>query len=76
MSQIDAVPDREFYVHLRDWIVETEVEGYRCGRVLEYVWHMIFGEPAVLSPVLECKLLYCADSDAARLPNFGSAVPT
>ena len=61
---------REFYIHLRDWIVNTEVEAYRCGRVFEYAWHMIFGEPAVMEPVPECELLYCDDGKAKLLPDF------
>ncbi|KAK9808138.1 hypothetical protein WJX73_000955 [Symbiochloris irregularis] len=57
---------RDFYIHLRDWILTTEVDAYRTGRVLEYTWHMIFGEPAALDPVQECALLQC---DAAGLPD-------
>lgn len=52
---------RDFYIHLRDWIVHTEVDAYRCGRVLEYTWHMIFGEGQELEPVSECDLLYCEE---------------
>ena len=41
---------RDFYVHLRDWLVETELERYRSGRVFEYMWPVLFGEPAVQAP--------------------------
>lgn len=61
---------REFYEHLRDWILETEIGSYRCGRLFEYMWPLIFGEPAVTYPVEECDLLHCtADEDAiAAMP--------
>ena len=41
---------RDFYVHLRDWLVETELERYRSGRVFEYMWPVLFGEPPVQAP--------------------------
>ena len=50
---------KSFYVHLRDWIVETELGRYRSGRVFEYMWHVIFGEAYVQSAVAECDLLIC-----------------
>ena len=65
---------RQFYIliGLRDWIMNTEVDAYRCGRVFEYTWHMIFGEPAQLSPVPECELLTCGGDRAGRLPDSGA----
>ncbi|KAK9808172.1 hypothetical protein WJX73_005073 [Symbiochloris irregularis] len=48
-----------FYVHLRNWIQHTELDRYRSGRVFEYMWHHMFGEPAVIQPVPECELLIC-----------------
>ena len=50
---------REFYEHLRDWIVETELDRYRSGRVFEYMWAVMFGAPAVSEPLEECDLLTC-----------------
>lgn len=41
---------RDFYVHLRNWLVETELERYRSGRVFEYMWPVLFGEPPVQAP--------------------------
>ena len=64
---------REFYIHLRDWILETEINSYRCGRVFEYVWHMLFGEPAQISPVPECTLLDCDEDTAKHLPDSENA---
>lgn len=52
---------RSFYVHLRDWVIESELGRYRSGRIFEYMWHVIFGEPHVIEAVPECKLLYCDD---------------
>jgi hypothetical protein len=34
-------------VHLRDWIVGTELDWTTSGRVFEHTWPLIFGEPAV-----------------------------
>lgn len=50
---------KDFYVHMRDWIMETELGRYRSGRVFEYMWHVIFGEGHVLPAVPECVLLHC-----------------
>ena len=44
---------------LRDWIVDTELDRYRSGRVFEYMWAIMFGEPAVTEPIEECDLLHC-----------------
>ena len=52
---------REFYEHLRDWIVETELDRYRSGRIFEYMWAIMFGEPSLSEPLEECDLLYCND---------------
>lgn len=52
---------REFYEHLRDWIVETELDRYRSGRIFEYMWAIMFGEPHLSQPLEECDLLHCTD---------------
>ncbi|CAL8463939.1 g3474 [Coccomyxa elongata] len=69
-ERIEAHP-REFYVGLRDWIVDTELDRYRSGRVFEYMWAIMFGEPAVTEPIEECDLLHCSEEDKAA-----AAVPT
>ena len=56
---------REFYEHLRDWILDTELDRYRAGRVFEYMWPLIFGEPAITAPVEECDLLRCTAEEEA-----------
>lgn len=50
---------REMYEHLRDWIVETELDRYRSGRVFEYMWAVMFGEDPISQPMEECDLLTC-----------------
>ena len=35
------------YTHFRDWIVETEKSDAKSGRVMEFLWHVIFGKKAV-----------------------------
>ena len=52
---------RDFYEHLRDWIIETEFDRYRSGRVFEYMWAVMFGAPPVSEPIEECDLLTCTD---------------
>ena len=52
---------RAFYKHLRDWLTFTELDRYRSGRVLEYMWPVLFGEPAVQEPV-EARQLACGEA--------------
>ncbi|KAK4692954.1 hypothetical protein P7C71_g4349, partial [Lecanoromycetidae sp. Uapishka_2] len=35
------------YVRFRDWIVRTEKSDAESGRVLEFLWHVVFGMEAV-----------------------------
>ncbi|KAL0256163.1 hypothetical protein SLS55_008555 [Diplodia seriata] len=35
------------YVHFRDWVLDTPLEDDLSGRILEYLWHVIFGKPPV-----------------------------
>ena len=35
------------YERLREWIVDTEKSDAKSGRVLEFLWHVIFGKDAV-----------------------------
>ena len=60
---------------LRDWIRDTELDRYRSGRVFEYMWPIMFGEPAVTEPIEECDLLHCSEEDraAASAPTPASA---
>ena len=63
---------REFYEHLRDWIVETELDRYRSGRVFEYMWAIMFGAPPVSQPLEECDLLTCTDEVWAQNPSHSA----
>ena len=38
---------REDYERIRQWVITTELSDYYSGRVMEYLWHIIFGMPAV-----------------------------
>ena len=49
------------------------MSSYRAGRHMEYMWHMIFGEPAMLEAVPECELLFCDDG---ATPTDAQPVPT
>ena len=35
------------YEHFRRWIFDTELTDRYSGRAFEYLWHVIFGMPAV-----------------------------
>jgi hypothetical protein len=45
-SRIRARP-QEFYQQVRKWVLDTELGDQISGRVMEYMWHIIFGMPAV-----------------------------
>ena len=34
-------------------------DRYNAGLILEYVWHIVFGEPAVYHAPSQCELLTC-----------------
>ncbi|KAM3064734.1 hypothetical protein ACMFMF_011779 [Clarireedia jacksonii] len=36
---------KEDYENYRQWLLETDLSDYYSGRIMEYVWHMIFGKP-------------------------------
>ena len=35
------------YKHFRDWIEDTEKSDAKSGRVMEFLWHVIFGKEGV-----------------------------
>lgn len=35
------------YVKIRQWIIDTERDDANSGRVMEYLWHIIFGKDVV-----------------------------
>lgn len=47
----------EDYVQIRQWIMETDKDDAKSGRVMEYLWHIIFGQEAVHCPDVET--CYC-----------------
>ena len=38
----------EEYVSYRQWVLDTELDDEKSGRVMEYLWHVIFGKEALL----------------------------
>lgn len=38
---------REDYIIIRNWLIKTELNDAKSGRVLEYLWHIIFAADAV-----------------------------
>jgi hypothetical protein len=48
---------KQKYEQIRNWLIDTQMEDYMSGRVLEYMWHVIFGKEPVHCPsAREC---YC-----------------
>ncbi|KAK5952430.1 hypothetical protein OHC33_006473 [Knufia fluminis] len=46
---------RSDYSRYRRWLLDTELESDVSGRVLEYMWHVIFGKEPVWCPeLLQC----------------------
>jgi hypothetical protein len=41
---------REDYVNMRNWLMGTELDDARSGRVFEYLWHVVFGRESTFCP--------------------------
>ncbi|KAE8161361.1 hypothetical protein BDV40DRAFT_268101 [Aspergillus tamarii] len=48
---------REDYIKFRQWVIDTEKDDASSGRVMEFLWHVIFGRESVYCPDEE--LCYC-----------------
>lgn len=57
-TRIQARP-LSFYQDCLTWLEMTSSKRYWAGRIFEYVWHIIFGEPALYFAPEKCELLYC-----------------
>lgn len=51
-SQVLKVPLRT-YERMQRWVLETELPDETSGRVMEYLWHVVFGRDAVFCPEFE-----------------------
>jgi len=45
-EQIRKRPKKE-YIRYRQWVLGTELSDAKSGRVMEFLWHVIFGQNAV-----------------------------
>jgi hypothetical protein len=46
----------EDYIRYRNWLISTDLADAESGRMLEYLWHIIFGMSSVYCPTYEqCK---------------------
>ncbi len=45
-DQVLARP-RSDYLRYRDWLIETTLDDATSGRIMEYLWHVIFGRDPV-----------------------------
>jgi len=48
----------EDYVKIRQWVMETDRDDAHSGRIMEYLWHVIFGKDVVYCPAME--ICYCS----------------
>lgn len=48
----------EDYIKIRRWIIETEENDAKSGRIMEYLWHVIFGQKAI--DCADEKKCYCS----------------
>lgn len=54
------------YIRWRDWLLNTELDDELSGRVLEYMWHIIFGKNSVYCPLANqcyCRVYGLCDLD-------------
>ncbi|TVY48838.1 hypothetical protein LCER1_G009231 [Lachnellula cervina] len=47
----------DHYKRYRQWLLDTPLDDYVSGRILEYSWHIIFGKPPIHCP--NTKECYC-----------------
>ena len=46
---------KEQYMWFRQWLYDTDLPDYLSGRVMEYAWHIILGQPPIACPhAAEC----------------------
>lgn len=38
---------RSDYVQIRQWLIDTDRDDAHSGRIMEFLWHIIFGKNAV-----------------------------
>lgn len=50
-TQVQTRPQSD-YLRYRRWLLETELSSNVSGRVMEYMWHIIFGKDPVWCPEL------------------------
>ncbi|PYH93206.1 hypothetical protein BO71DRAFT_328290 [Aspergillus ellipticus CBS 707.79] len=48
---------REDYIKIRQWVIDTDRDDASSGRVMEFLWHIIFGRESIYCPDEE--VCYC-----------------
>lgn len=48
-----------FFENCLTWVEQASSDRYWAGRIFEYMWHIIFGEPAMYYAPAKCDLLVC-----------------
>jgi hypothetical protein len=52
---------KDVYIKIRKWLIDTKLDDYDSGRLLEYMWHILFGKEAV----------HCPDADDCYCRMYG-----
>ena len=47
------------YEQLRQWLVNTDMDNYYSSRVMEYTWHILFGDPPTARALKELSSGFC-----------------
>ncbi|KAL8798347.1 MAG: hypothetical protein Q9182_006735 [Xanthomendoza sp. 2 TL-2023] len=42
----------DYYKNIQDWVVRTGASDHVSGRLIEYLWHIIFGQEAIHATVM------------------------
>lgn len=49
---------KRVYEDIRRWLIDTDMDNYFSSRVMEYTWHILFGDPPVTGD-LKLKANFC-----------------
>jgi hypothetical protein len=63
------VHPKEFYLRINDYITNSRYSTHITSRLLEYTWHVIFGEPAHIT-YKTCDIFICDSQGNITVPAF------
>lgn len=54
------------YKVLQQWLMDTDMDNHFSGRIMEYTWHILFGDPPVTQALDEVSRNFCDTSTSFR----------